>query len=185
MNTHKKQYIALSAIALILLLVGVYGISNKMEKLRLAQVAKQVEQTTQEEQVRQSQYQLEIKKFEGQKDRSTSDSLTLATAYGNTGDFVKAQEVVTGVLSQDPGSQDAYILLGNILREEGKYDEAEQSFRQALSIDPAKSDIYGNIAVMYYSYKGDLAGAKKILLEGIVADPKNDNLKELLKAYNT
>jgi predicted O-linked N-acetylglucosamine transferase (SPINDLY family) len=49
-------------------------------------------------------------------------------------------------LQLQPGHAEAHNNLGNVLRDQGKLDEAVDCFRQALRLKPASADTYNNLA---------------------------------------
>ncbi|OGU06528.1 MAG: hypothetical protein A2075_08245 [Geobacteraceae bacterium GWC2_58_44] len=55
----------------------------------------------------------------------------------NAGRFQEAKAVCDGILSRDPLSLEAYLMLGVIARHQGEQEAALKRFREALYLDPA------------------------------------------------
>ena len=50
----------------------------------------------------------------------------------------------------DPAFQDAYINLGNVLKEARIFDRAVAAYLRALSLSPNHAIVHGNLACVYY-----------------------------------
>lgn len=61
----------------------------------------------------------------------------------------------------DPAFQDAYINLGNVLKEARIFERAVAAYLRALSLSPNHAVVHGNLACVYYEqgyvcYHGDI-----------------------------
>ena len=50
----------------------------------------------------------------------------------------------------DPAFQDAYINLGNVLKEARIFERAVAAYLRALSLSPNHAVVHGNLACVYY-----------------------------------
>jgi tetratricopeptide (TPR) repeat protein len=109
----------------------------------------------------------------------------LAGAYYNTGNLDKAEETLKKILALDSSSASALIHnnLANILRDGGKIIEAEEHYKQSI-------ELYPDLIAPYYNYAAMLGGLEnkkdesiKIIQEGLVKNPEDATLKNLLIEY--
>lgn len=74
-------------------------------------------------------------------------------------------------MALDPHFLDAYINLGNVLKEARIFDRAVAAYLRALSLSPNNAIVHGNLACVYYEqgfvYIPDLFVAKFILLQRV------------------
>jgi Flp pilus assembly protein TadD len=77
-------------------------------------------------------------------------------------------------VDKNPGSTLALNGLGMSYVDEGKFDDAEKTFLEALSIDPEYEFALGNIGALYNS-TGKLAAARPYLLKAVGLFPANFN----------
>ena len=77
------------------------------------------------------------------------------------------------------GSSFFYFLEGYRSSQAGKYDEALQYYKSALSLDPGSAQIKNEMALLYVK-KGDLDSAEKLLKESVEGEPKNRHSLMLL-----
>lgn len=64
-------------------------------------------------------------------------------------DFARAGELIAQALSRNPANAAAHNNLGNVLKAQGKLDEALRSYVQALVLDPEYADALCNLAGLY------------------------------------
>jgi Flp pilus assembly protein TadD len=76
----------------------------------------------------------------------------------------------------DPLSAEAYDALGLVFAREGQWQEAEQSFRRALQLDPNRSITYANFARWYLEVLGRMDEALKQLEFAEKTDPLSDEI---------
>jgi arylsulfatase A-like enzyme/predicted Zn-dependent protease len=80
------------------------------------------------------------------------------------GEFKRAQEIMMGVIRQDPEIIDAYFILGNILFKQKSYPEAIRWLNEALARKPDYDFVVLNMAISYIEM-GNLAAAEKLLTD--------------------
>lgn len=83
----------------------------------------------------------------------------------------------------------AWNNIGNIQRDLLNFWEAEKAYKQSIEINPNYIPTYVNLIDLYVIWPIDEAGEKKekqiisLLQKGIKANPDNNQLQEILKAY--
>jgi tetratricopeptide (TPR) repeat protein len=109
----------------------------------------------------------------------------LAGAYYNTGNLDKAAEALKKILALDSTSASAltHNNLANILRDSGKYTEAEDHYRQSTELNSYLIAPYYNYAAMLGGLENKKEEAIKILQEGLTKNPDDATLKNLLGEY--
>lgn len=110
----------------------------------------------------------------------------VATALAKSGDTEEALRLASQLVRDDPTNPDAYVILGQIKGEMGRYDEAVAAFEQALAIEsqyrPAlallivahlnRNDL--SRARYYYKlYKNKGGSVPREILERLKAEPGN------------
>jgi len=70
----------------------------------------------------------------------TVSFMNMAYAYGVLGQFDKSHQVLQEFLSRNPDNARGHRTLGELLRAEGKYDDALVAFAKSESLDPANPD---------------------------------------------
>ena len=71
-------------------------------------------------------------------------------------DFVKAEELLTLAVEEDPNNHQLFFALGSSYDNLGNFEKAENAYKEAVDI---KSDFYDalyNLGVMYYNKGGDM-----------------------------
>ena len=63
-----------------------------------------------------------------------------------TGDPFTAEQILRQFLQEDPGHLDALFLLGDALRDQGRLDEAEGTYRAVVLVDPRDGDAWAALA---------------------------------------
>ena len=72
-------------------------------------------------------------------------------ASNHHGDWLVAERVIPPQAVQlDPTFLDAYINLGNVLKEARIFDRAVAAYLRALSLSPNHAIVHGNLACVYY-----------------------------------
>ena len=61
----------------------------------------------------------------------------------------------------------AYLYMGNIHFQRGKFDEAEKLYKRSIEKDPANADAYNNLAWLYYVNGENLAKAEAFALRAM------------------
>jgi tetratricopeptide (TPR) repeat protein len=90
----------------------------------------------------------------------------IVQAYIAAGKADQAERQLTSTLASRPGDLRAQLLLGKVYQAEKRPDEAEATFRAAISDDPKNAAAYGALAE-FYKDGGRFADAEKILREGL------------------
>lgn len=93
----------------------------------------------------------------------------LSITYRRKKEFDKAIESAAKSVSIDTGDSDAKILLGNVYFETGKYDEAIETYRQALDGAPNNPRLLYNLASALMM-KGDEFAAMEYFKKAAAAD---------------
>ena len=64
--------------------------------------------------------------------------------------FVKVFDFCFKAVALDPNFLDAYINLGNVLKEARIFDRAVAAYLRALNLSPNHAVVHGNLACVYY-----------------------------------
>jgi len=91
----------------------------------------------------------------------------------------KAVTRLNAVLKEFPKHPVVHELLGEVYIFQKKYDEAEQSVRQAIDANPKWNVPYRTLGNIYFA-KGDAAKAGQVYQQGLNAIPDNPELQMLL-----
>jgi len=111
------------------------------------------------------EYKADVPKYEEAiaKDPQDLESLEgLAVAHYQLGEYDAAAETYLKILAI---TDDAFIhnALGNVYRDQKKYDEAIAEYEKAITLDPTLKFPYINEATVWAKFKGDMAKAQAIL----------------------
>jgi tetratricopeptide (TPR) repeat protein len=111
------------------------------------------------------EYKADVPKYEEAiaKDPQDLTSLEgLAVAHYQLGEYDAAAETYLKILAI---TDDAFIrnALGNVYRDQKKYDEAIAEYEKAITLDPTLKFPYINEATVWAKFKGDMAKAQAIL----------------------
>ncbi|MFV1957703.1 MAG: tetratricopeptide repeat protein, partial [bacterium] len=88
---------------------------------------------------------LELKRTLTLNPRMVDARLDLVRAYIELDDSSKAFEGLDTILTENPEFADALCLKGDVLSAMGKTDQAAESYRQALKINPSFSGAQSNL----------------------------------------
>ena len=80
-------------------------------------------------------------------------------------------------LEIDPNNFEMNFYLGNIYRDLGEFDMAEEYYKKALEINPHDITCWMNYAIFYSFDKKDWQGAAKVCEEGLKVNPDNEQLE--------
>src|SRR5579863_6469305 len=86
--------------------------------------------------------------------------------------YTNAEEQARYVVDHDPDNSDAYVLLGNVMLAQKKYDDALVAFSKAIAIKPNDPNAYMNRGAVYIFMKQDDA-AEKDFKKAVELDPKS------------
>src|SRR5690348_6557040 len=105
----------------------------------------------------------------------------LANEYRKAGDFEQAVFICQEYLPQQPGHMSGHIVYGQTLFDMGRDEEARGVFETALTLDPENLIALkhlGDIA----RQAGDLEGARSWYHRVLDADPRNDEIMQVLES---
>ena len=105
----------------------------------------------------------------------------LANEYRKAGDFEQAVFICQEYLPQQPGHMSGHIVYGQTLFDMGRDEEAEAVFETALTLDPENLIALkhlGDIA----RQAGDVDGARSWYQRVLEADPRNDEIMQVLES---
>ena len=102
--------------------------------------------------------------------------LTKASIIADKDDKSAAVEICGEVLKQDQGNSDAHLLLGRLLLDGGKYEEAEIHLQQAASARPEDAQATILLARSQFFNKKDSLAADTVN-NAIRANPANNDLR--------
>ena len=98
-----------------------------------------------------------------------------------SGNLLKAEELSKSLIKTNPEVPFLYNLLGLVLAEQNKIDQAIESYEKGLKIDPNFAMIYNNLGLLYYNKKNDSSikkaenfYKKSISLNEKIAEPHNN-----------
>jgi len=107
----------------------------------------------------------------------------LANEYRKAGDLEHAILICQEYLPQQPGHMSGHIVYGQALYESGRHDEAKAVFETALSLDPENLIALKHLGDIARS-AGDPAGARGWYQRVLEADPRNDEITQLLSSLD-
>ena len=71
-------------------------------------------------------------------------------------DFVKAEELLTIAVEEDPNNHNLFFALGSSYDNLNEFEKAENAYLEAIDIKPDFYDALYNLGVMYYNKGGDM-----------------------------
>ena len=71
-------------------------------------------------------------------------------------DFIKAEELLTLAVEEDPNNHQLFFALGSSYDNLGDFEKAENAYKEAVDIKPDFYDGLYNLGVMYYNKGGDM-----------------------------
>lgn len=191
MRESKKVFIFLAIVILVLVLLVVasfYFLKSKngipKASVNNIQTQEKIEETnsTPKKDYKTIANELEQKVVSGI--ATVDDVINLGIAKYNLKQYDQAIKYYNQAIVQDSSkSAMLYNSIGNILRDQKKYQEAEDSYRKAISIDSRFTTSYINLANMLYPYEDNKDLAIAVLQEGVNNNPDDQNLKKLLAEY--
>lgn len=122
--------------------------------------------------------QAAIKRTSGQDREKTLKKA--AQIYLEAGLFKEAEAAYAVNVSLNPSDPSGYSLLGVVLRQQGKLDEAEQIYLKALRGHPRHAGLYYNLGVLYMA-KQDDGKARKCLKKALVFAPDFKEAEAMLQ----
>src|SRR5690349_15392691 len=104
----------------------------------------------------------------------------LANEYRKLGDFDQAIFICQEFLPQQPGHMSGHIVYGQALFEGGRHEEARTVFETALTLDPENLIALRHLGDIARAF-GDLVSARGWYQRVLDADPRNDEIAEILQ----
>jgi tetratricopeptide (TPR) repeat protein len=108
----------------------------------------------------------------------------LANEYRKSGDLEQAIFICQEYLPQQPGHMSGHIVYGQALYESGRAEEAKAVFETALSLDPENLIALRHLGDIARS-SGDPTGARSWYQRVLDADPRNEEIMQLLAAADS
>jgi tetratricopeptide (TPR) repeat protein len=108
----------------------------------------------------------------------------LANEYRKSGDLEQAIFICQEYLPQQPGHMSGHIVYGQALYESGRAEDAKAVFETALSLDPENLIALRHLGDIARS-SGDPAGARGWYQRVLDADPRNDEIMQLLAVLDS
>jgi len=111
--------------------------------------------------------------------KNEADALyKLAVAKYNQKDFQGAVEAYQKALDKKPENAPVLNGLANLYRDQKNIPLAQEYYQKAVGVDSAYVVSYSNWAIMLMD-NGDIAGAKKIVAQGLEKNPGNPELANI------
>jgi Tfp pilus assembly protein PilF len=101
---------------------------------------------------------------------------TLVAAYLRSDRSDEAEQLLTGMLENDPDNYAVYILLAQVYGKRGEDEEAEKVLIEATNRDPLRSEAY-ELLYRYYLRTDQVEKASALVDEGLEAAPRNVALR--------
>jgi Flp pilus assembly protein TadD len=79
----------------------------------------------------------------------------------------------------DSSDMETHNRLGIALRQQGKYEESERCYLNALQIEPHHAGLYHNLGVLYVA-EGSFDKAKKCFQKALIFDPLSGESRRML-----
>lgn len=98
-------------------------------------------------------------------------------------DTLAFEQVEKAILANDTNPY-AHHLKGQLLKEQGKFERAEQSYKKALDIWPNYADAQLNMAILLELYRGKLQRAYAFYQSYLTLQPDDEKVKRWLAALN-
>lgn len=91
----------------------------------------------------------------------------------------RAEEALKKAIEADPEDYSPYYYLGQVYREEDRFEEAGQMFRKCIELNPTFADAFNEYG-MLFSDLDMLAEAEQVFKEGLRINPQSGNLHNQL-----
>ena len=112
--------------------------------------------------------------------------------------FKEAENLTKKLIKENSNIVFLYNLLGLTLTQQGKFEQALESYEKGIKVDPKFAMIYNNLGLLYSHQKNDFIKAEKYYKKSIdlnqkIPEPYNnlatvykstDRLKEAIESYN-
>jgi tetratricopeptide (TPR) repeat protein len=114
--------------------------------------------------------------------KNTFLRVNLGTAYFKKKMYDKAIGQARVALAAEPSAWDAYLLLGNVFKGQGKIDKAMDSYKTAAILYPRSSEAFNNIALIYQE-QGKDKEAYENFKKALQMDPESLLVLKNLSAF--
>jgi len=104
---------------------------------------------------------------------SPEEHITLGVVYEKKGEIDNALKEYKLASKKLPL---AYLYMGNIFFQKNELDEAKSAYRKAIKKDPNNSDVYNNLAWLYYTKKENLDEAETLALKAVELNPSKKDI---------
>ena len=102
-----------------------------------------------------------FKQLSAQNENLVSPLLNLSLVYFRQNRLLEAESTLRKALNRNSMWPQTYNLLGVVLRQQGRFDDAKSAYTYALQLDDNYAAAHLNIAVLYDIYFLDLENAKR------------------------
>ena len=103
----------------------------------------------------------------GGEQRRSADPILYAVALEEAGLLAEAEAIYRHELAIDPQSTLLLMNLGNVLRGQGRGQEAELAYREVLELQPMDIDALNNLAWLLLECGGDLSEAQELVSRAV------------------
>ncbi|TIA92526.1 hypothetical protein E3P99_00594 [Wallemia hederae] len=104
--------------------------------------------------------------------------IQLAVAHYKNGNIGKAMAIFRSSINKFPQKSDVYTYYGELLMDQGKFEEAVEKFDKAIALDQDRYPVNVlpkiNKALAIFQWKQDFVGAEALVREAVTSDPDND-----------
>ena len=94
-------------------------------------------------------------------DEKIKHMLSLGREHFESGEYDRAEKLLTQVIRENRSFADVHNMLGVIFHDQGRFTQAQECFERALDINPSYTDAALNLAVTYNDL-GRYADAKRV-----------------------
>lgn len=137
-----------------LLLALLYSIQNSSEKAT-------------------KEYEEVLKKAQAVEPGNTLILKSLAVLYHQQKKLESAISTYRLILDIDKSDHESVFLLGSLLEETGRRQEAVEKFKEALELKPDYSDALNSLGYLYAEEGRNLAEAEEFIKKALIVDPDN------------
>jgi tetratricopeptide (TPR) repeat protein len=106
--------------------------------------------------------------------------LRAARASEALDDFAAAEEYLRQAVGKNPFFVPAYITLGRLLYDDGRYDDAQKILQEGLEIQPSNPRLHETLGLISMDV-GDIPSARRSIELAIRFDPNNADLRDVLR----
>jgi tetratricopeptide (TPR) repeat protein len=92
----------------------------------------------------------------------------------------KAEEVLRRAVEKNESYVTPYVLLGEILFDDGRYEDAQQILQEALEINPFHPRVHETLGLVALDV-GNFPAARRSMELSLSLDPSNEELRQALK----